>query len=183
MRPEQFKALREAAGMTQVECADRFGVDVRTIGRWEAGDFPIGPPVEALIRMLAHPDGARLHALVYGKPRSADPLGDVGDYDQRVHDLRAARSGRAPTTLPPPRQTFRTPEHRDHDATDLDDPLPDADAYDAKVRAARKRGPTPRVAAAAKHEIDPDDPIGEEVAHHNARIAQRRAARAKEIDE
>jgi hypothetical protein len=77
------------------------------------------------------------------------------------------RAGRAP--LPPPRQPFeRRPERALRTAAELRDPLPDANDFDAKVRAARKRGPQLRVAAAK--EIDANDPLGEDVANYDERV-------------
>lgn len=155
MNSREFKALREQAGMTQVDAAARFGVDVRTVGRWEQDELPISAATEALIRLLAHPQGARLADLIYGKvPAAADPLADL-DYDQSAHDLRNLRAGRAPTPLPPGRATLeRTPERRRSDDV-AGDPLAGYD-YDRDIRAARKRGPQPRV---AKQASDPSDPL------------------------
>ena len=54
----------------------------------------------------------------------------------------------------------RRPEHRDHTAAQLNDPLVDADDFDRKVRAAPKRGPMPHVAT--RRIADPSDPLGGE---------------------
>jgi putative transcriptional regulator len=38
MAPEEIKALRERLGFTQEELAQKLGVSVRTVSRWETGD-------------------------------------------------------------------------------------------------------------------------------------------------
>ena len=96
----ELKALRESIG-TQEQVSNLVGYSVRTIARWES-DGGAGPAVEGYMRMLeaiknSKPSSSmerRLRALAFGE-RDDDPLADVADYDQAVHDLRNLRAGRA----------------------------------------------------------------------------------------
>jgi hypothetical protein len=95
--------MRESAGLTQGELGTHLGVDRRTIIRWKSGEFPIGPPVERLLTILADPDWRRFKALAFGE-RDPDPLADMArTFDQDVADLRALRAGTTPTKIPPAR--------------------------------------------------------------------------------
>lgn len=49
--PQELTILREEAGLTKTEAADRIGVNRHTIGRWESGNGP--PNVEKLRKLLA----------------------------------------------------------------------------------------------------------------------------------
>jgi transcriptional regulator with XRE-family HTH domain len=71
VRPEEFKALRARTGMTQVEIGADLGVDARTVQRWEAGEYPIPPPVERLLGILTDPDWRLLKA-AKGEPMRSD---------------------------------------------------------------------------------------------------------------
>lgn len=43
MTPERIRAIRAKCGMSQSVFADKFGLNVRTLQRWERGDcFPTG---------------------------------------------------------------------------------------------------------------------------------------------
>jgi DNA-binding transcriptional regulator YiaG len=52
MRKEEFRKLRESVGYTQVELAKAFGVYVRSISRWETGEFPIPKMAELALRYI-----------------------------------------------------------------------------------------------------------------------------------
>lgn len=55
-----FRALREQAGLSQVECARECDCDVRTVRRWEKGD--IKPPVLAVNHLRTRIEGRRAPA-------------------------------------------------------------------------------------------------------------------------
>ena len=48
MTPAQFKSGRDALGMTQIEAGRAFGVNPRTIRKWEAEGGPSSRPVSKL---------------------------------------------------------------------------------------------------------------------------------------
>ena len=50
VRADEFKRLREAAGLTQAECAELLGVHRVTVARWETGTRRIP---EMAARLLA----------------------------------------------------------------------------------------------------------------------------------
>jgi DNA-binding transcriptional regulator YiaG len=52
MRRDEFKKLRESVGYTQVELAKAFGVYVRSISRWETGEFPVPKMAELALRYI-----------------------------------------------------------------------------------------------------------------------------------
>ena len=64
MTPAQFKSGRNALGLTQVQAGRAFGVDPRTIRKWEAEGGPSSRPVTklaaahmgALLRLVDHVD-------------------------------------------------------------------------------------------------------------------------------
>ncbi len=41
MTKRQFKKLRNSIGLSQTKLANEMGVTLRTISRWERGEFPI----------------------------------------------------------------------------------------------------------------------------------------------
>lgn len=54
MTAKEFRAIREAARLTQAALAEYLGVSgFRTVQRYEAGDRKIPGPVEKLMRLLA----------------------------------------------------------------------------------------------------------------------------------
>ena len=53
MRKDEFRKLRESAGYTQVELAKALGVYVRSISRWETGEFPVPKMAELALRYIA----------------------------------------------------------------------------------------------------------------------------------
>jgi DNA-binding transcriptional regulator YiaG len=65
MTPAEFKAAREQLGLTQVEFARVFKVDLRTVGGWEQGmrngkEAAIPLAVTQLVKAaLKHPDVRR----------------------------------------------------------------------------------------------------------------------------
>lgn len=52
MSPEQLKALRNKLGLTQQALADRIGVNLSTVWRWEHGEVPILKSMATLLRLL-----------------------------------------------------------------------------------------------------------------------------------
>jgi DNA-binding transcriptional regulator YiaG len=53
MTPNEFKAIRQRAGLTQSGLAARLRVsDLRTIRKWEAGERAISGPVSLLMELL-----------------------------------------------------------------------------------------------------------------------------------
>lgn len=52
MRPEEVREARRVLGMTQQALADRLGVTINAVQRWEAGTRPPSGPVIVAIRLL-----------------------------------------------------------------------------------------------------------------------------------
>ncbi len=53
MTPNEFKAIRQRAGLTQSGLAARLRIsDIRTIRKWEAGEREISGPVSLLMEFL-----------------------------------------------------------------------------------------------------------------------------------
>lgn len=52
MMAKDFKASREALGMTQADLASAIKSDVRTVGRWERGERKVPGPVSVLMELL-----------------------------------------------------------------------------------------------------------------------------------
>lgn len=60
MQPDELKALRNAAGLTQAEMANAIGLSRVTVGLMERGGAPIERRTELSIRYLAeHPEMAK----------------------------------------------------------------------------------------------------------------------------
>ena len=60
MKPEQFKAIRQGAGLTQSRLVAFLRIsDVRTIRRWETGEIPVSGPASYLMELL---DEGVIHA-------------------------------------------------------------------------------------------------------------------------
>lgn len=55
MHAKEFRAIREAATMTQMELADWLGIHWRTVQKYEGGETPIPGPVDRAMRSLAAP--------------------------------------------------------------------------------------------------------------------------------
>jgi transcriptional regulator with XRE-family HTH domain len=53
MRGEELRRLREQAGLTQVQFAERMGVTANTVARWERNEVPIRESMARLIRFVA----------------------------------------------------------------------------------------------------------------------------------
>ncbi len=178
--PREFRTTREALGLSQHQVAVGLGVDPRTVTRWESGESPVPTSSAAMLTLLGKPDlHRRLRALAHGAEPDDDPIGDlVGEYDQAVENRRALRAGRAPQTIPPARDLgVRRPEGVLRTASDDADPLGGHD-YDGAVRAARKRGPQPRVPT-VRDDDDPADPLHGENESYDERVRVARARRAK----
>lgn len=59
MTPDEFKAVRAAAGLTTQEAvAETLEVDRRTVGRWERGEVAVPGAVKVALRCMAR---LRLH--------------------------------------------------------------------------------------------------------------------------
>lgn len=52
MSPDQFRAIRKAAGLTQAELAQFLGASHRSVQYWETGNRPINGPVGFLMELL-----------------------------------------------------------------------------------------------------------------------------------
>ncbi len=52
MTPAQFKAARDALGLTQEQLAKAIGVERNTVSRWECGESPISIMVMLTMRLL-----------------------------------------------------------------------------------------------------------------------------------
>ncbi len=52
MTPKQLQTLRAKSGWTQVDLADRLGVDPNTVARWEQGVHAIPKVVENFCRSM-----------------------------------------------------------------------------------------------------------------------------------
>jgi DNA-binding transcriptional regulator YiaG len=52
MTRQEFKKLRESVGYSQVQLAKEFGVYVRSISRWETGEFPVPRMAELALRYI-----------------------------------------------------------------------------------------------------------------------------------
>ena len=52
MTKEEFKTIRQEAGLTQQVLADGLGVNIRGLQHWEMGDRPIPGPVANLMELL-----------------------------------------------------------------------------------------------------------------------------------
>lgn len=53
MTKGQFKELRESIGYSQAKLAKEMGITIRTITRWERGEFPIPRLAELALRAVA----------------------------------------------------------------------------------------------------------------------------------
>ena len=53
MTRQEFKKLRQSVGYSQVQLAKEFGVYVRSISRWETGEFPVPRMAELALRYIA----------------------------------------------------------------------------------------------------------------------------------
>ena len=53
MTPEDLKRIRRQLGLTQKELAEKLGVTLVTVGRWEAGMRKISEPVARLVQRIA----------------------------------------------------------------------------------------------------------------------------------
>jgi transcriptional regulator with XRE-family HTH domain len=52
MTKKEFKQLRQVIGLSQAKLAKEMGVTIRTITRWERGEFPIPRIAELALRNL-----------------------------------------------------------------------------------------------------------------------------------
>jgi len=53
MDGKELRKIRRSLSLTQGEMADRIGVRLNTVARWERGELKISEPVSRLIRLLA----------------------------------------------------------------------------------------------------------------------------------
>ena len=49
MTPDEFRATRKAAGLTQLELAERMGVTMRAVQHWEGGTKTISRAMSILL--------------------------------------------------------------------------------------------------------------------------------------
>jgi DNA-binding transcriptional regulator YiaG len=57
--PDRVKSIRVALGLTQQDFADKLGVNINMVSRWEAGARPTkGPVLRALLSAEAEAAGA-----------------------------------------------------------------------------------------------------------------------------
>ena len=54
MTGEAFRELRQRLGLTQSQLAERLGVTVTSVARWEREERAISEPVARLIRLLVN---------------------------------------------------------------------------------------------------------------------------------
>jgi len=52
MTKHEFKKLRKSIGLSQTKLAHEMGVTLRTISRWERGEFPIPRLAELALRSV-----------------------------------------------------------------------------------------------------------------------------------
>ncbi len=52
MTIRKFKELRQDIGYSQAKLAKELGVTIRTVSRWEHGDFPIPKVAELALKMI-----------------------------------------------------------------------------------------------------------------------------------
>jgi DNA-binding transcriptional regulator YiaG len=52
VKPQEFKRIREALGLTQGQLAEEIGVHRVTVAKWEAGDRGIPEPVARLLSRI-----------------------------------------------------------------------------------------------------------------------------------
>ena len=63
MSPEEFRALLETLGLSQLAAARLMLVDARTVRRWVSGERDIPGPAVAFLRLLEASPAARKVAL------------------------------------------------------------------------------------------------------------------------
>jgi type I restriction enzyme M protein len=51
----ELRAIRKRLELTQTELAERLGVQIRAVQRWEAGDRAISEPVSLLVQTFGAP--------------------------------------------------------------------------------------------------------------------------------
>jgi transcriptional regulator with XRE-family HTH domain len=54
MTPEQFRTIRKELGLTQAQLAERLGLNVLSVKRYESGDRTISKTVELLLECIQH---------------------------------------------------------------------------------------------------------------------------------
>jgi DNA-binding transcriptional regulator YiaG len=59
MTPGRFKKLRQSMGYSQVRLAEKMGVYVRTVSRWETGEVEIPKMAELALRYIADQENRR----------------------------------------------------------------------------------------------------------------------------
>ena len=69
MKPQQCKALRASAGLTQQGLADKLGVARETVARYETGERNISTPMAMLIERVIRETRAETRAKKGGKRR------------------------------------------------------------------------------------------------------------------
>jgi transcriptional regulator with XRE-family HTH domain len=64
MTKGQFKELREAIDYSQAKLAKEMGVTIRTIKRWETGEFPVPRIAELALRSVVREALAKINKTV-----------------------------------------------------------------------------------------------------------------------
>lgn len=59
MTPQELKAIREKAGLTQEKMAEELGLTGQTVYRWEAGTCKVSKAMEQLIRIKYNREGRK----------------------------------------------------------------------------------------------------------------------------
>ena len=92
MTPDDFRAARQALGLTQNACAARLGIaSGRTIRRWEKGQREIDPPAARLLADLVALDALRERtaaALAFTPHRWADVIAEAGQQLDAIIDIK-----------------------------------------------------------------------------------------------
>lgn len=79
--PEELRRRRELLGMTQDELAERLGVPLNTLSRWERGDSR--PDAEGMLELA-------MDQLELLRGMDVDPL--IGQIEERIDRLKVLRN-------------------------------------------------------------------------------------------
>ncbi len=80
---ELVKQLRRRAHLSQEQLARLYGVTQRTVQRWEAGRYPLGPWLGSALRAMIKLPDARLEHIAYHNDLSGDAIA-VGTFAHLV---------------------------------------------------------------------------------------------------
>lgn len=65
MSVKNIRSLRKGAGMTQKELADKLGVTITTVSRWEKGEYVPSPRCIKKLADMFGVNGADIYAAAY----------------------------------------------------------------------------------------------------------------------